>query len=46
MVDIGIDQAVSLVILVDDIECLSVPQSQEESLAVFRVVAEDAVKAA
>ena len=46
MINIGINQTVALVVLVDDVECFPVPKSKKESGTVFTVVAEDSVQSA
>lgn len=46
VINIGIDQTVAFVVLVDNVECFPVPKSKEESGTVFTVVAEDSVQSA
>lgn len=46
VINIGINQTVALVVLVDDVECFPIPKSEKESGTVFAVVAEDSVQSA
>ncbi len=46
MVDVGIDEAVSFVVLMNNIKSLSIPKSKEKPCPVFRIVAEDSMQTA
>jgi len=43
--DVSVDQAVALVVLVDHVKSLAVPQSQEKALPILDVIAHDAMHA-